>query len=165
LTLGPGEVQEVVATGSSDTAPGDFFISATQPIFVMQLSGGDPAMVTAIPVEQYLRSYLFQATDFFCSTLTVARRAGSTVLLDNVAIANSLFTPAGGGYEVARLPLNAAACGEGNAVGASVNHTVTTMPGPDGQPAPAGIDVEGVDFNCSYGYVGGLNITVINPIE
>jgi hypothetical protein len=164
FTLGPGMVQEVVARGSSIMAPGDFFISANKPIFVMQMAGGEPAMVTAVPVEQYLPQYLFEVTDFFCTTLTVSRKMGQTVLLDGMAIADSLFTPAGGGYEVARMPLNQGMCGVGSP-GNTQTHTIKTPAGPDGKVNPAGIDALGVDINCSYGYVGGLSITVINPVE
>jgi hypothetical protein len=166
FTLGPGQVQEFTATNPSQSAPGDFFIAADQPIFVMQLTGSEAAMVTAVPVEQYLPSYLFEAPDFFCSTLDVIRKAGTTVKLDNNAIADSLFTPAGNGYEVARLPLDTdmSACGVGRSQGNVTQHTITTVAGPDGRIYPPGISVYGVDVNCSYGYVGGLSVQVINDI-
>jgi hypothetical protein len=166
FTLMKGQVQEIVARGSSLQALGDFFISADQPIFVMQLTGGEPNMVTSVPVEQYLPTYTFEVPDFFCSTLIVTRKAGTPVQLDNMTIADSLFVLAGGGYEVARLPLNQTGCGsEGGTMGTSVAHVVTTLPGPEGAATPAGISVNGEDVLCSYGYVGGLNLSVINPVE
>src|SRR5262249_43073668 len=113
---------------------------------------------------QYLPSYLFEVTDYFCSNLTVVRKQGSTVQLDGVSIANSLFNPAGGTYEVARLPLNQQMCG-GTSSGLVAAHTVNAQSGPEGQSSPAGIIVSGMDSNCSYAYVGGLNVNAINPVE
>jgi hypothetical protein len=150
--------------GSGPSAPGDFSITADQPILVMQLSGGEATMTTAVPVEQYLSSYLFEVTDYFCSNLTVARKRGSLVQLDGTNVSDSLFTAAGGDYEVARLPLNQAMCGPGSS-GSVQAHLVKTVAGPEGRAAPAGIVVSGMDSNCSYSYVGGLSITVINPVE
>jgi hypothetical protein len=163
--LGPGMVQEVVATGTVATAPGDFFIQGSKPILVLQLTGSETASVTVVPVEQFLPEYLFGVPDFFCTTLTVTRKAGTVVQLDGMPIADSLFNPVGGGFEVARLPVNQTQCGVGNSQGMVVSHTIRTPAGPDGHTNPAGIDLYGVDINCSYGYVGGLNITVINPVE
>ncbi|HJZ87676.1 MAG TPA: IgGFc-binding protein [Polyangia bacterium] len=160
--LGPGMVQEVTARGSSATAPGDFFVSADKPIMVMQLAGGEADMVTAVPVEQYLPTYLFQVPSFFCSKLTVSRKMGVVVLLDGVAIADSLFTDAGGGYQVGRLPIGMR-CGSGT-MGMADTHTIAVMPTPEGRTFPAGIGVLGVDLDCSYGYVGGLSVQVINDI-
>src|SRR5262249_36627909 len=60
VMLNAGRFIEVVAMGSSATAPGDFFVTADQAILVMQLSGGEPTMTTVVPVEQYLASYLFE---------------------------------------------------------------------------------------------------------
>jgi hypothetical protein len=65
---------------------------------------------------------------------------------------------------VAHLPVNQANCGVGQSMGNVVSHTISTPPGLDGRTHPAGIDLYGVDINCSYGYVGGLSISVINPI-
>src|SRR5262249_41606034 len=162
--LNAGQLQEVLAMGSTTTAAGDFLITGDQPILVMQLSGGEATMTTAVPVEQYLPSYLFEVTDYFCSNLTVVRKRGSTVQLDGTAISDSLFNPAGGEYEVARLPLNMTMCGAGS-TGVVTPHRVHAQSGPEGRSSPAGIVVSGMDSNCSYSYVGGLNINVINPVE
>src|SRR5262249_4477434 len=113
----------------------------------------------------YLSEYRFGVPDFFCSTLFVSRKAGTTVLLDNAPIADSLFSPVGGGYEVAHLPINQMpGCGVGSSQGIVDSHVITAAAGPDGRAAAPGIDLYGVDINCSYGYVGGLSIQVINPI-
>jgi hypothetical protein len=165
LTLHAGEVQDVLAMGSSVTSPGDFLITATQPILVMQLSGGEATMTTTVPVEQYLPSYLFEVTDYFCTNLTVVRKRGASVQLDNQTIADSLFNPVAGDYEVARLPLNMTACGVGMGNGNVTPHQVTSIAGPENRASPAGILVNGLDDICSYAYVGGLAITVINPVE
>src|SRR5262249_40944153 len=146
-------------------APGDFFVTADQAILVMQLSGGEPTMTTVVPVEQYLASYLFEVTDYFCSNLTVVRKQGSTVQLDGASIADSLFNPSGGPYEVARLPLNQQQMCGGTSTGQITSHRVVAQSGPEGRSSPAGIVVSGMDSNCSYAYVGGLNVNAINPVE
>jgi len=130
----------------------------------MQLSGGEPTMTTAVPVEQYLASYLFEVTDYFCSVLTVVRKQGSSVTVDGRTLSDSIFTPAGGTYEIGRYPLNQQMCG-GTSTGQVSPHTVRAQAGPEGRSSPAGIIVSGMDLNCSYAYVGGLNVNTINPVE
>jgi hypothetical protein len=170
LNINSGQFQEVRATGSNGATGGpDFFISSQpmHPIFVMQMTGCEPAMVTAVPVEQYLPQYVFGVPDFFCTDLFVTRKAGTVVLLDGMALADSLFNPAGNGYEVMHYGINqqpGQTCGVGNSTGQVASHKISVMPSPDGHTYPAGIELYGVDINCSYGYVGGLNVTVINPI-
>ena len=160
VMLDAGQFIEVLALG----APGDFFVSADQAIGVMQLSGGEATMTTTVPVEQYLASYLFEATDYFCSNLTVVRKQGAVVQVNGMTISDSLFTPAGGTYEVARYPLNQMACG-GTSTGSVAPYSVRALSGPEGMSSPAGIIVSGMDSNCSYAYVGGLNVNAINPVE
>jgi len=163
--LGPGMSQDITATGTSMTAPGDFFISADQAILVMELTGSETAMVTVVPYEQFLQQYLFGVPDFFCTTITVTRKAGTVVQLDGSPIADSLFNDAGGGYQVAHFPImQPGGCGVGGSMGQVVPHTVKALPTPEGRNFPAGIDLYGVDINCSYGYVGGLSVQVINDI-
>src|SRR5262249_34523692 len=162
FVLAPEVVLEVPAAGSGATRPGIFLVSAQKPILVMQLAGGEADMVTAVPVEQYLPRYLFQVPSFFCSKLTVSRKMGVVVLLDGVAIADSLFTDAGGGYQVGRLPIGMR-CGSGT-MGMADAHTSAVWPTPEGRTSPAGSGVLGVDLDCSYGYVGGLSVQVINDI-
>jgi hypothetical protein len=164
VMLDAGEFIEVLALGSA-SAPGDFFVSADQAILVMQLSGGEATMTTAIPVEQYLASYLFEATDYFCSNVTIVRRQGAIVQVNGMTPSDSLFTPAGGGYQVARLPLNQMSCGVGQATGAVTPYNVRAQAGAEGTSSPVGIIVSGMDLNCSYAYVGGLNVNAINPVE
>jgi hypothetical protein len=163
--LNTGQVQEIQGPINTSTCTtgsmncGHFFISADQPILVMQMAGTEAATITVVPVEQFLQKYAFQTPDIFQSVLAVTRYAGTPVLLDGSQIADSLFVDAGGGYQVALYPIPTQT-GQG-----MVNpHTLTVNASPDGQTHPAGIQVYGEDVNCSYGYVGGLNITVINPI-
>src|SRR5262249_22530049 len=112
---------------------------------------------------QYLPEYLIGVPDFFCTTLFVQRKMGTTVLLDNNAIADSLFSPVGGGYEVAHLPIIQARCG-GASPGILTAHEIKTPPAPDGRTYPAGLELYGVDSSCAYGYVGGLNVNIINQV-
>jgi len=158
FTLQPGQVQELTATIVTGTQEGFFFISADQPIAVMQLAGNEPATLSVIPVEQFLQTYAFQTPDIFDSVLAVTRYNGTPVILDGMTISDSLFVDAGGNYQVALYPI--ARSGQGMVT----SHTLTVGMAPDQHMHPAGIDVYGEDVNCSYGYVGGLNVQVINDI-
>jgi hypothetical protein len=161
FTLQPGQVQELTADNApTTTAPpyGNFFISADQPILVLQMAGREPGTITVVPVEQFLQTYSFQTPDIFQSVLAVTRYNGTPVILDGMMMADSLFNDAGGGYQVAEYPIGSAGSGTISP------HTLTVGMAPDQRMHPAGIQVFGMDVNCSYAYVGGLNVQVINDI-
>jgi hypothetical protein len=88
----------------------------------------------------------------------VIRPRGAKVLFDDMAISESRFTSSGGMFEVARVPLTRGS-------GGASPHTVTTQGGPEGPKPQVGIMVRGMDGDCSYGYMGGLSVKVINPVE
>jgi len=157
FTLQPGQVQEVTAVNSA-TDPGHFFIAADQPVMVLQMAEREAATITVVPVEQFLQTYTFQTPDIFDSVLAVTRYNGTPVILDGMTLSDSLFVDAGASYQVALYPI--ARSGQGMVTA----HTLTVGMAPDQHVHPAGIQVFGMDVNCSYGYVGGLNVQVINDI-
>ncbi len=154
VTLGEREMAEYTVNGPA-SAPGDFLINADKPILVTQymvaasLTGGDqgdPSMVQAVPVEQYLSSYvvLIPATwqnDF----LVLTRTAGSDVQVDDMVVTSG-WIDIGGGYQVNRLATTDGV------------HKITGA-------TPVGVIVVGYDQYDSYAYPGGLDQQLINPID
>jgi hypothetical protein len=158
--LNAGEMLEFYAYGPS-TEPGDFVIEANNPISVMQyMTGsenphaggtGDPAMALVSPVQQFLTRYVVLVPSTWVNDgLVITRVAGSTVLLDGVAMSDSEFLAiAESGYEVARH------------VGTTLDgvHTLESENGIDG----LGVMVVGWDLWDSYAYIGGMGLAAINP--
>lgn len=109
---------------------------------------GDPAMMSAVSVEQYRTSYLFHAPlSYRDNYVNVTAPIGATITLDGVAVSG--FAPIGGsGYGVARVHLGA---------GSNGDHLI------EGTPA-FGISVYGYGFATSYWYPGGLDLNVI-PVD
>jgi hypothetical protein len=156
VTMNRGETVQYEVNGPFDQ-PGDFFIEADKPIHVMQYmvaafmvsSGGntgDPSMVQAVPVDQYLERYVVLVpttweNDFFVLT----RVTGSLVSIDGAAVTTPWTAVGSSGYEVTRTPV------------ADGVHVV------EGDRA-FGIIVIGYDAFDSYAYPGGLNLQIINPI-
>lgn len=154
-TLNAGQYLEFQMTGPAAT-PGDALITANNPIMVVQYiegqectnvgagSGGDPAMILMVPVEQYLPGYVFQVPSTYTSNfVAVIRRTGESVTLDGSAVTG--FITVAPGYEVARP---------------AVSPGVRRITG----SAPFGILGVGYSPYVSYGYMGGLRLQVINPL-
>ena len=151
-----GQRLEYLVSGSAAN-PGDFYISADQPIHVNQFmvgafmvssggSNGDPSMVQAVPVEQFLDRYVVLVpgtwvNDYFVLT----RHTGSTVNIDGAPV-SSTWAPAGtSAFEVTRV---------------LVSDGVHVIDGDQ----PFGVLVVGYDEYDSYAYPGGLNLQIINPM-
>jgi hypothetical protein len=143
--------------GGSAANPGDFYVSADQPIHVTQymvaafmvayMSGsGDPSMVQAVPVDQFLDRYVILVPGTWVNDyLVLTRHTGSTINIDGVPV-SSAWVPAGTSpYEVTR---------------ASVSDGVHVVDGDQ----PFGVLVVGYDEYDSYAYPGGLNLQIINPM-
>jgi hypothetical protein len=126
-----GEVLEVVATG------GSFYVSANNPVLVTQGMDCEPTLSTAVPVEQLLTDLSFAVLPYFDQMVAVVRRQGGIVSLDNVAITDDMFQPAGGNFEVAQVPLTPP-CPAG--AGACVHHLQGEF----------GMTLRGMDVVCSY---------------
>ncbi len=148
------KVEYEVRGGST---PGDFLVTSDKPIHVNQYTvgcyyiqegytTGDPDMVQAIPTEQYLMHYVVLVPGTWnLDFLVLIRKQGSTVLVDNNAPAVT-WNPVAGGWETAVV---------------SVSDGVHVLDGTE----PFGVAVSGYDEFDSYSYPGGLNQTVINPVE
>ncbi|MEZ4381475.1 MAG: IgGFc-binding protein [Nannocystaceae bacterium] len=162
FTMGAGELIEL-AVGGTMANPGDFFISADKPVYVMQylsssftVSGvgtdksGDPAMAQAVPVEQFRDDYVVLVpANWLYDFMVITKKVGSTVNLDGAAIDQNVFTVVGPAddqteWEVGRI---------------SVADGVHTL---DGDQA-FGVIVLGYDSYDSYAYPGGLDQKQINP--
>jgi hypothetical protein len=135
---------------------GDFLVEASAPILVNQYSVGafyagsgdvgDPDMVQAIPVEQYLDSYVILVPGTWVNDyLVLVRETGSPVFIDGNA-PSATWQAVAGGKEVARV---------------LVPDGVHVLTG----AAPFGVTVVGYDSYDSYAYPGGLNQQVINPVD
>jgi hypothetical protein len=107
---------------------------------------GDPASVIEVPVEQFRTSYDFLVPDTYSRNfVNVVRPTGMQVTMDGVPL-NGSTSPAGGGYEVLFVPVNAGA------------HHIETSGGQG-----FGIKVYGVAPYTSYMYPGGLDLAQISP--
>lgn len=136
--------------------PGDFQITSDKPILVNQYTvgafdanvgndQGDPDMVQAVPVEQFLARYTILIPGTWINDyLVVTRKAGTTVLVDG-AQPTVTWSPVPGGWETAVIPA------------ADGVHTLESN-------TAFGVAVSGYDMYDSYSYPGGLNQAVINPI-
>jgi len=155
VTLNARQSVEYLVNGSGG-AVGDFFVSADKPILVTQFTvgsflgdgtNGDPDMVQAVPVEQFLSAYVILVpTTWVYDSVTLIRKAGATVKIDGNPVASGWVSVALSGYEVTRTRV-----GDG----------VHVLEGTE----PFGVIVNGYDAYDSYSYPGGLNQQVINPIN
>ncbi|MBW2526715.1 MAG: hypothetical protein JRI23_21205 [Deltaproteobacteria bacterium] len=155
VTLNARQMVEYQVNGSA-SHPGDFFISADKPILVTQYmvasafaggSNGDPSMIQAVPVEQFLDQYVVLVPSTWINDfLVLVREQGQTVSIDGNPVSSGWVPTGASNYEVARL---------------SVPDGVHVLDG----SAPFGVIVIGYDSYDSYGYPGGLNQSIINPIN
>jgi cysteine-rich repeat protein len=104
---------------------------------------GDPAMVLAVPVQQYRTHYLFHApTNYESSYVNITAPTGTTVTLDSMTLAAG--TAIGGtGYSVISVELDKTGTG---------NHVIDASD-------RVGITVYGYGQYTSYWYPGGLELT------
>jgi hypothetical protein len=109
VTLAPGELLEFVATS-------DFVVRASQPVMLTQGIDCEPTLSLAISADKWLEDVTFAVLPAFDQMLAVVRppsepipnhlAQAEPVYLDGRAIDDELFTPAGEGYEVARVRLD-----------------------------------------------------------
>jgi len=104
---------------------------------------GDPAMVLAVPIQQYRTHYLFHApTNYESNYVNITAPTGASVSLDSATLAAG--TPVGTtGYSVIRVKLDNTGTG---------NHIVDATD-------RVGISVYGYGQYTSYWYPGGLELT------
>ncbi len=147
VTLNAGQFAEAEALDS-------FVVSASAPVMVVQYlvsqqdaritsTKGDPAMILAVPTEQYRNEYVvLTPEDYSEDWLTVVRPAGVRVMMDGAPLADTLFQPvAGGTWQVAYVSVEPG------------RHSLDT-------PGEEGFGVYGFGYSgaVSYGYPGGLDL-------
>jgi len=156
LTLDAGQVSEFMASGGG-AQPGDFMVTADKPVLVTQFmvgaylvaegsNNGDPSMVQAVPVDQYLdRTVVLVPETWENDSFIITRPSDAEVTIDGFAVEPSVLWSAVGasGYEVARVP---------------ASDGVHVIEG----SRPLGVLVVGYDAYDSYAYPGGLNQQLIN---
>ncbi len=159
-TLGPGEVLEFWATGSTSN-PGDFSVTGTDAFLLTQFmisayaspdpNLGDPAMVQVVPVEQYLDNYVVLVPSTWQNDyMIITRPIGVSVLIGGTSIDawpswSESAVIGNSGYEAVRL---------------AVADGVHVLEGGD----TFGVVVVGYDLHDSYAYPGGLNQQRINDL-
>jgi IgGFc binding protein len=153
LVLDAGEMVEFFA-GGPPAAPGDFYIAADRPIAVFNyMTGwehlgeqiGDPAMLQLSPTEQFLDRYVVLVPNQWTwDFLVITRPEGVEIELDGVPVADALFVPSAGGWEVARV---------------QVEDGVHQLLGATG----FSVAVVGYALADSYAYMGGSGTGLINP--
>ncbi len=132
-----------------------FKVSSDKKILVLQYMVGqdagyglsDPAMVQAVPSEQFRKDYLFHAvTSWAANYVDIIAPDGAMVTVDGAAVPAGSWKPIGGtGWSWAHVQLSNAGNG---------NHSVSADQG-------VGISVYGVQSYGSYWYPGGLDLSVI----
>lgn len=152
----------MLAVGGSAANPGDFLVTASKPIYMMQYlsssaatnaqvaQAGDPAMAQAVPVEQFRSNYVILIpSNWLYDRLVLTKKAGASITLDGAAVAQNQFVKVGPAnmpteWEVARVP---------------ASDGVHVLEGDQ----PFGVVVLGFDEYDSYAYPGGLDQKQINP--
>jgi hypothetical protein len=117
---------------------------------------GDPYMLQAVPVEQWLTQLPFLTdTSYPRDFVTIIREQGTEVSLDCLGVVSAdHFTAIPNTiYEVGQVDLDIAGNGgEGNCVDGAQFLTADQ---------PVGVLVGGVDWATSYGYPGGLSLNAL----
>ncbi len=150
--------------GGTVAAPGDFIVTADKPILVMQYmtssqntnasvaNAGDPFMTQAVPVEQFLDHYIVLApVNWVNDRMVITKRVGETVTIDGNLISQASFVTINDGVNPPQWEVGRISVGDGF-------HSLTGT-------APFGVTVLGFDSYDSYGYPGGLNQQVLNPMN
>jgi hypothetical protein len=106
-TIGAGETFHFSAIGS-------FVVNASGPIEIMQGIDCEPTLSSAVPTAIFLTDLWFGVLPNFETWITIVRPPATpptapppTVYRDGAPIEEGAFVPAGGGYQVVSLPLEA----------------------------------------------------------
>ncbi|MFH1435706.1 MAG: hypothetical protein ABIJ56_08330 [Pseudomonadota bacterium] len=155
FSLDAGGILDFELAGTADT-PGDAFIDSDKPVLAVQYiegqtctdlgagDGGDPAMILTVPMEQYLREYIFTVPSTYADNyIVIVKPVEAAVLLDGAAVSGTSY-PVTTGWEIFRPSVDAGV------------HRITGT-------QEFGIIGVGYSPYVSYGYVGGLSLRAINP--
>lgn len=167
----------------------DFTLTATGPIAFAQFPGGqqttgipstlpggvrppggDPSFILVPPIEQWRNSYLFLVPNKYAfDFLLIAAPTTAKIVYDGIPLEGvlpceyELIGAIGQGadrveYQAIRCPLSAPEANGGGLQDDGV-HTLESLGGD-----PFGLIVWGWDSYVSYGYPGGANVQLINPL-
>jgi IgGFc binding protein len=165
----------------------DPFVESSKPIFVGQFSrsqattgiplnlpGGDPSFIMVPPKEQWRDNYVFLTPDKYAfDFITITAVMGTEIWLDYLELENFECTrqrascgttiEQNGSYEIINCQLSFPILYPELPSGENVNpgkqndgyHVIRSS-------QPVGLVVSGFDKHVSYGYVGGMDLKVIN---
>ena len=105
-TIGAGEAFHL-------TAPGDFVVTASRPIQIMQGMDCEPSLASAVPTAAWLTDYRFGVLAGFDTMMAIVRPGGQPIYFDGARVEDSLFEAVGSGFDVARIPLEACPSDDG----------------------------------------------------
>ncbi|HEY6475847.1 MAG TPA: IgGFc-binding protein [Polyangia bacterium] len=122
--------------------PGSFYIHATYPILVTQGMDCEASLSLAVAVVDapLFKNLPFAVPPSFDLLLGIVRPAGAEVDLDGMPIAEGMFQPAGGGFDVAAVTL--APCFPNDGSGACT-HQLSS-------PVGLGMTLRGMDVGSSF---------------
>jgi hypothetical protein len=123
------------------TQPGNFYVEATYPVLVTQGMDCEASLSLAVAVDANLYTDLpFAVPPGFDLLLGIVRPMNTEVKLDGTPISNTMFRAAGGGFDVAVVPV--ASCFPTDGSGACT-HELTG-------PAGFGMTLRGMDVGSSF---------------
>jgi hypothetical protein len=94
--------------------PGSFVVSANFPIEVMQGMDCEPTLSSAVATSTLLSDLYFAVLPGFATEASIVRNIGDTLFIDGVPVPlDATVEPAGGGFEVVHLPIDACAPADG----------------------------------------------------
>jgi IgGFc binding protein len=141
--LKQGEVLERVVSG------GSFTVTSTFPIMVMQGMDCEPTLSAAVSADPLLKDLRFAVLPNFDTMLAIVRKAGQPIFLDGARIEDSLFEPAGGGFDVAQVPLEVCP----GAAGVCAHHLEGRF----------GLTLRGMDVLSSYAMTAPTWVPCVDP--
>jgi len=97
-TLESGQVMDV-------TEVGDFVVTSSEPLLMTQGIDCEPSLSLAISADMFIDDLSFAVLPSFDQMAAIVRQNRVVVLFDGAPIDDVNFKPAGGGFEVARLPI------------------------------------------------------------
>ena len=106
-TIGAGEAFHI-------SVPGNFAVNASGPIQIMQGIDCEPTLSAAVATSTLLTEYYFGVLANFDTEVAIVRAVGDPLFIDGVRVpADATIEPAGGGFEVVRLPIDTCPAAEG----------------------------------------------------
>lgn len=153
ITLAKGQFYEFSTNAGPAVETGSFILTSSKPFAAVQyVTGqdafgagtGDPAMITAVPVEQFLNRYvILTPSGYTANYVQIIRSTADPVSVDGVDVPESSYYTLGA-YTVADVLVS------------DGPHTVLSN-------SPFGLIGAGYTAVTSYGYPGGLALNNIAP--